>query len=94
MFILFHPEVSLHSCLLWPMVRRRCYTNVCTMYVLVQYVHLSAMSIFNCSFFDHVEVETKIVTAAVANALGFTQGGGPGGSQRAHTALLMQRFGS
>ena len=24
MFILFHPEVSLHFWLLWPMVRRRC----------------------------------------------------------------------
>jgi hypothetical protein len=42
------------------------------MYVLVQYVHLDAMSIFNCLFFDLVQVaETKIVTVAP----GVTRGG-------------------
>ena len=59
------------------------------MYVLVQYVHLSAMSIFNRSSFDHVEVaETKIVAAVVAKALGVTRRG-PGGSQSSNHAYEM-----
>ena len=46
---------------------------LCSMYS----VHLSAMSIFNRSFFDDVEVaETKIVAVVVANAPGVTRGEG------------------
>jgi hypothetical protein len=54
-------------------------------------VHLNAMSILNCPFFDHMKVaETKVDAATAKNAPGVPRGGfrtvlgGQGGLGRAH----------